>query len=173
MDSEGKSRPHGRTLLCMGSSAYKAKELPAEIKARVDNAINRTMTIIVAEAHGACRAFQNYLHGTGYRNVVVGHAKSMRYNAGDWPTKQYGLTLKEREKGMVEACDEAAVIWVNRSSVIASNLECLKRLGKPTFLYEYSTKTGKLKFGMLDPQRVYDPHYYKAAYYRTRRRPST
>lgn len=153
----------------MGSSAFKAKELPAEIKERIDDAIDRNMTIIVAEAYGACRAFQDYLHGKGYRNVVVGHAKSIRYNAGDWPTKQFGLNLKEREKGMIEACNEAAVIWVNNSGVIAYNLELLKRLGKPTYIYKYSTKTGKTKSGILDPQRVYNAYYYRAAYYRKRK----
>jgi len=25
----------------------------------------------------------------------------MRYNAGDWKTMQYGIDLKEREKGMI------------------------------------------------------------------------
>jgi hypothetical protein len=173
MEPDDKSKSQGKSLLLMGSSAYKAKELPAEIKKRVDNAINRNMRIIVAEAHGACRAFQDYLNGKGYRNVVVGHAKSIRYNSGNWPTKQYGLELKEREKRMIEACNEAAVIWVNSSGVIAYNLELLKRLGKPTYLYEYLTKTGKAKFGILDPTRVYNPHYYRAKYHRKRKRASS
>jgi hypothetical protein len=150
----------------MGSSAFKANELPIDIKERIDDAIDQGMTIIVAEAHGACRAFQNYLHFKGYRNVVVGHAKSIRYNAGNWPTKQYGLDLKDRERAMIEDCDEAAVIWVNNSGVIANNLEMLKRLGKLTFLYEYSAKTGKAKSGMLDPKRVYNPYYFMAEYYK-------
>jgi hypothetical protein len=34
----------------------------------------------------------------GYRNVVVGHARSMRYNAGGWKTVQYGTDLKGRER---------------------------------------------------------------------------
>jgi hypothetical protein len=154
----------------MGSSAFKAGELPVEVKERIDDAIDRGMTVIVAEAHGACRAFQDYLHSKGYGNVVVGYAKSMRYNAGGWPTKQYGLELKDRERAMIEDCDEAAVIWVNNSGVIANNLELLKRLGKPTFIYELSTKTGKTNSGMLDPKRVYNPHYYWAEYYRKRKR---
>jgi hypothetical protein len=154
----------------MGSSAFKANELPVDIKERIDDAIDRGMTIIVTEAHGACRAFQNYLHFKGYRNVIVGHAKSIRYNAGNWPTKQYGLELKDRERAMIEDCDEAAVIWVNNSSVIANNLELLKRLGKPTFLYEYSTETGKARSGMLDPKRVYNPYYFIAEFYKKQKR---
>ena len=170
MEPDDKSKSQGKKLLLMGSSAFKAKELPAEIKERIDDAIDRSVTIIVAEAYGACRAFQDYLHVKGYRKVVVGHAKSIRYNAGNWPTKQYGLDLKEREKGMVEDCNEAAVIWVNNSGVIANNLEILKKLGKPTFIYECSTKTGQVKAGMLEPKRVYNPNYYRAKYYRKRKR---
>jgi len=58
----------------MGSSAFKAKELPAEVRERIDEAIKRGMTIIVGEAPGANRLYQDYLNAKGYRNVVVGHA---------------------------------------------------------------------------------------------------
>lgn len=169
METSNKPRSKSKKLLLMGSSAFKAKELPYEVKERIDDAMDRGMTIIVAEAHGACRAFQDYLHFKDYRNVVVGHAKSIRYNAGNWPTRQYGLELKDRERAMIEDCDEAAVIWVNNSGVIANNLELLKRLGKPTFLYEYSTETGKARSGMLDPKRVYNPHYFVAEYKKQKR----
>ena len=159
-----------RKLLLMGSSAFKAKELPAEVKEKIDEAIARKMTIIVGEAHGANRAYQNYLKSKEYRNVIVGHALSLRYNAGNWNDKQFGKNLSERERGMIEDCDQAIVIWVNRSSVIANNLELLKRLGKPTFLYEYSTDTDTARAGELDPERTYDPYYYMKEYYRTRKR---
>ena len=56
---------------------------------------------------------------------------------------------------MIEDCDSAIIIWVNQSSVIAENLERLKRLGKPTFVYECSTKSGEDRFGELSPTRVY------------------
>jgi len=117
LEANRKPKPKNKKLLLMGSSAFKAKELPSEVKERIDDAMDRNMTIIVAEAHGACKAFQDYLHLKGYRNVIVGHAKSIRYNAGNWPTKQYGLELKDREKAMIEDCDEATIIWINNSGV--------------------------------------------------------
>ena len=40
------------------------------------------------------------------------------------------------------------------------NLEILKRAGKPTFLYEYYSKTGKGKAGWLDEKRLYDKYWY-------------
>ena len=55
------------------------------------------MTFIVAEAHGSCRLFQDYLAEKKYRNVIIGHARSIRYNIGDCPTIKYGDNLKERE----------------------------------------------------------------------------
>jgi hypothetical protein len=64
---------------------------------------------------------------------------------------QYGKNLREREKRMIEDCDSAVVIWMNKSRVIAENLELLKRLGKPTFLYECSDKTDEVSAGGLDP----------------------
>ena len=87
--------------------------------------------------------------------MIVGHARSIRYNAGDWTTVKYGDDLKEREKKMIEDCDSAVIIWVDRSSVIAANLERLRKLGKPTFVYEYSTKDNNEKYGPLEPTRNY------------------
>ncbi len=157
-------------LLLMGSSAFKDRSLPVEVKERIDGAIKGKMKIIVGEASGACRLYQDYLKSKGYRNVVVGHAVRLRYNAGDWKVVKYGRNLKERERGMIEDCDSAIVIWMNKSGVIAKNLELLKRLGKPTFLYECSSKTNTVRAGELDPNRVYDPFYHMGERYRGRRK---
>ena len=116
----------------MGSSAFKADELPGVLRDKLDEAMALGVSFIVGEAHGACRRFQDYLWSRGYEDIVVGHARSIRYNAGGWRTLQYGDDLKERERGMIEACDSAVVIWVNNSGVIAKNLELLRRLGKFT-----------------------------------------
>jgi hypothetical protein len=153
-------------LLLMGSSAYKAQKLHPRLRERLDNAIALGMTIIVGEAKGASRTFQDYLASKGYRNVVVGHAKSIRYNAGGWETRKYGDDLKEREKRMIEDCDTAIIIWANRSSVIAENLEKLKRQGKPTLLHEVDTETGAERIGDLSPNRIYSRYYASAGFYR-------
>ena len=146
------SHASGGKLLLMGSFAFKANELPAPVKERIDEAIARNTTMIVAEAHGACRRYQDYLKSRGYTHVIVGHARSIRYNAGDWRTVRYGDDLKER--GMIEDCDSAMIIWVDSSGVIAENLERLKRLGKPTFVYEYSTRDGEERFGNSIPREL-------------------
>jgi hypothetical protein len=155
-----------KKLLLMGSSAFRVREMPVEVKERIDEAIERGLTIIVGEASGANRLYQDYLNAKGYRNVVVGHAVRLRYNVGNWKDVQYGKDLKERERKMIEDCDSAIVIWMNNSGVIAENLELLKRLGKPTYLYECSSETGKVRAGVLDPQRTYDPFYYMKEHYR-------
>jgi hypothetical protein len=153
------ARGSGGRLLLMGSSAFNAEELPTVVRERIDEAMARNMTMVVGEARGACRRYQDYLSSKSYMDVIVGHARSIRYNAGDWRTVQYGDDLKEREKAMIEECDSAIIIWVNESSVIAENLERLKRLGKPTFVYEYSTRDGSERFGELDPTRSYSRYY--------------
>jgi len=81
---ESNTRSKSKRLLLMGSSAFKARELPIEVKKRIDKAVERGMTIIVGEAAGACRLYQDYLKSRGYKNVVVGHAVRLRYNAGSW-----------------------------------------------------------------------------------------
>lgn len=160
MNMESKARSENKKLLLMGSSAFKDRELPVEVKERIDQATESGMTIIVGEAPGANRIYQDYLKARGCRNVVVGHAVRLRYNAGNWKDVQYGKDLKERERKMIEDCDSAIIIWMNNSGVIANDLEILKRLGKPTFLYECSSQTDKVRAGELDPRRTYDPYYY-------------
>lgn len=81
--------------------------------------------------------------------------------------------MKERERRMIEDCDSAVIIWINNSGVIAENLELLKRLGKPTFIYEYSTITHSVEAGWLDPNRTYDPYYHMKEYYRKRKEQTT
>jgi len=166
----GDSPSEGKKLLLMGSSAFKDRELPVGVKERIDGAIARGMTILVGEAPGANRIYQDYLNAKGYRNVVVGHAVRLRYNAGNWTDVQYGKDLKERERRMIEDCDSAIVIWMNNSGVIANDLEILKRLGKPTFLYECSSETEHVRAGELDPNRTYDPFYYVKDHYRRLKR---
>jgi hypothetical protein len=145
----------GRKLLLMGSSAYKMKELPSEIRERIDLAIENGVLFIVAEAHGSCRLFQDYLASKNYRDVVIGHAKSLRYNAGGWQDVKYGNNLKERERNMIRDCDYAIAIWQDNSSVIAENLEYLKKFRKSTFLFEYNSSDGTFQAGELDPRRSF------------------
>jgi len=150
----------GRRMLLMGSKAFRQKRLPVKVAKKVDEAIGRKMKVIVGEVPGSCKLFQDYLQSKKYKNVVVGHAKSIRYNAGNWKTKQYGSNVSEREHNMIRECDSAILIWQDNSGVIAENLEILKRAGKPTFVYEYDSKTGKGKADWLDEKRLYDKYWY-------------
>jgi hypothetical protein len=164
-----KEKLTGKKLLLMGSKAFKEKELPHQVREKIDEAIVLDMTIIVGEAPGACRLFQDYLQSKQYPHVIVGHARSMRYNVGAWKTVKYGDDLKERERNMIEDADSALIIWVDKSGVIAENLEFLKRREIPTFIYEYETKTGRERTSWLDPGRIYDPYYYKKEYWRSQK----
>ena len=78
MNMEGEAKPEGKKLLLMGSSAFKNRELPVEVKERIDKAIESRMTIIVGETPGANRIYQDYLKTKDYPNVVVGHAVRLR-----------------------------------------------------------------------------------------------
>lgn len=45
----------GKKLLLMGSSKYRAEELPREVKERLDAVIYSGVTFIAVEANGSCR----------------------------------------------------------------------------------------------------------------------
>ena len=163
----------GKRLLLMGSKAFEDRELPEEVKRRIDAAMEQEMIIIVGEAKGASHLYQDHLQSKNYRDVIVGHARSLRYNAGNWSDIKYGDNLRERERNMIEDCDAAIVIWMNKSSVIAGNLERLKWLGKPTFLYECSIYTEELYAGPLDQNRIYEPYLYQKLLTKYGKTPST
>jgi hypothetical protein len=57
---KNESRIKSKRLLLMGSSAFNS-ELPAEVKVRIDYAMDGECKIIVGEAPGACRLYQDYL----------------------------------------------------------------------------------------------------------------
>jgi len=61
----------GTKLLLMGSKAFRAEKLPIEVASKIDETIARSMTILVGEALGACRLYQDYLQSKDYRNVIV------------------------------------------------------------------------------------------------------
>ncbi len=48
-----------KKLLLMGSSAFKARELPIEVRERIDKALESGMKIIVGEAAGANRLYHD------------------------------------------------------------------------------------------------------------------
>ena len=48
--------------------------MPSEVRQRIDEAIACEATVIVGEASGASRLYQDYLESKGYRNVIFGHA---------------------------------------------------------------------------------------------------
>jgi hypothetical protein len=134
----------------MGSKTFKAAELPPQVVEKIGEATARKMMVIVGEVPSACKLYQDHLKSKSYGSVIAGHAKSMRYNAGRWKTIRYGDDVHERETNMIEDCDSTIIIWADNSGVIIENLQLLKRLRKPTFVYEYSTKTNAAKADWLD-----------------------
>jgi len=54
----GKAWASGRKLLLMGSSAFKAKELPAVVRERIDEAMARDITIIGERRMGPAGAIR-------------------------------------------------------------------------------------------------------------------
>ena len=143
----------GGTLLLMASNAFKGRELPDKVALELNEAMARNMRILVGEATG-CRGFQDHLHRARYPLVTVGHMRKVRYNAGDWPTQAFGDDLEEKELRMIEECDSAIVIWVNKSGVIARNIQSLKKQYKPVFLYECWTDTSNVNSGWVEYERA-------------------
>jgi len=60
---------------------------------------------------------------------------------------------------MIEDRDFTVIIWVDYSIVIAQNLDLLKNLGKSTHVHGCSASDNMMRFGEIDPIRVYSVYH--------------
>jgi predicted Rossmann fold nucleotide-binding protein DprA/Smf involved in DNA uptake len=72
------------TTVFLGGSRHISR-LNDEVRARIDNMIERGFPIVIGDANGADKALQSYLKARGYRNVQVYCSGSSFRFAGEFP----------------------------------------------------------------------------------------
>ena len=152
-----------RTLFVSGSSktqfrdsGYYRKQLPKQIKERLNTAMEEQVDIVVGDAPGVDRQVQNYLNKKGYSKVTVyGPGTKVRYSANkDWKTKP--IDAPEFEPGSKEwlakkdiemervSTEGLAIILDEGSKATKKNVERLLANNKNVSVYELS-RYGKKK----------------------------
>lgn len=119
-------------------------KLRKEVKSRLDNIIEKGLTVVVGDANGADKAVQQYLASKGYQQVVVFCMRGKcRNNVGHWPTREIAATpgargfefYSAKDRVMGEEADYGLMLWDGQSRGTLTNIVDLVRQGKPVVVY--------------------------------------
>lgn len=136
-------------------SPYYRKELPKEIRSKIDSYMDSGDKIIVGDAPGIDRQVQDYLNSKGYKNVeVYGPGKEVRYSANSkWNTKaiesgKYAPDTDEwraeKDKVMSKIADRGLAIVLENGGAGATrdNIDRLVSQNKDVSVFELDSKGG-------------------------------
>ncbi len=118
--------------------------LNQNVRARIDNIIEKGFTVLVGDANGADKSVQSYLAEKEYKNVVVYHSEgNCRNNLGNWSVKTVPFTGEKKgfayytakDDEMLKDADFGLMIWDGKSKGTLRNILGLINIGKKTVVF--------------------------------------
>lgn len=136
------------TKVFLGGSRHVSKLAPV-VRIRLDRIIDKELPILLGDANGADRAFQQYLQAMNYQNVEIFHSgDACRNNLAGWNMR--GIAAGARSRGFAffaakdrEMAREASfglMIWDGRSTGTILNVLRLLHQGKKVAVYSVPEK---------------------------------
>jgi hypothetical protein len=132
------------------AGSRRLSKLGKDVKHRIDNIVDKELTVIIGDAYGVDKAVQQYLSSKRYRNVIVFCMEGgCRNNIGKWPTQVITAAQPERkdfsyfstkDRVMVEGADYGLMLWDGQSRGTLTSIVDLVRKGKPVVVYISSDK---------------------------------
>ena len=126
------------------SGSIKIRTLPQAAKEKLNNIINKNLTVLVGDANGIDKEVQNYLNSFNYRNVIVYYAgNNLRNNLGQWETYNVPslgkvgremYTLKDIQ--MALDSDYGLMIWDGQSKGTKKNIDEMLNQGKHFYVIQ-------------------------------------
>lgn len=127
------------------AGSRRLSRLNKDVRRRIDNIVDKRLTVIVGDANGVDKAVQQYLSSKNYSNVVVFcMGGGCRNNVGDWPTRTIMAAdparrdfayYSTKDRAMAEEADYGLMLWDGRSRGTLTNIIHLVRGGKPVVVY--------------------------------------
>lgn len=111
------------TKVFLGGSRHVSR-LNDDVRARIDNMIQKGLPIILGDANGADKALQAYLNTRGYRNVQVycsaGHCRN---NLGEWEVREVPTETRKatfdfyaaKDQAMAQEATVGLMVWDGKS----------------------------------------------------------
>jgi hypothetical protein len=132
------------------AGSRRLSKLSKDVKRRIDNIVDKKMTVIIGDANGVDKAVQRYLSRRNYHNVIVFCMEGgCRNNIGRWCTRVIEAAHPERrdfayfstkDRAMVEEADYGLVLWDGQSRGTLTSIVDLVRKGKPVVVYISTNK---------------------------------
>ena len=127
------------------AGSRRLSRLSKDVKRRIDNILDKRLTIILGDANGADKAVQQYLKSRQYDNVIVFCMEGgCRNNVGEWPVRKIAAAdpsrhdfayFSTKDRAMVEEADYGLLLWDGNSRGTLRSIVDLVRHGKPVVVY--------------------------------------
>lgn len=132
------------------AGSRRLRKLSRDVTHRLDNIIEKGLTVLVGDANGVDKAVQSYFHKKRYSNVQVFCMEgTCRNNVGNWPTHSVSAANPNRrdfayystkDRVMTEEADYGLMLWDGESRGTLTSIVELVREGKPVVVYFSPTK---------------------------------
>jgi len=127
------------------AGSRRLSKLSQEIKRRIDNIVDKHLTVIIGDANGVDKAVQQYLSKKGYSDVLVFCMDgSCRNNIGNWTTQEIKAANPGRrdfayyatkDRAMVKEADYGFMLWDGESRGTLTSIVELVRDAKPVVVF--------------------------------------
>lgn len=126
------------------SGSRKIGRIGQDVRGRLENMVQKGLTIVVGDANGADKAMQSCLHELGYSDVTVYFVGAApRNNVGNWPTRNVVADTKlqgrefyaQKDREMAGGADLGFVLWDGKSSGSVQNMLWLVAQKKTVVVY--------------------------------------
>ena len=127
------------------AGSRRLSRLNNDVRRRIDNIVDKGLTVMVGDANGVDKAVQRYLNSRHYSNVLVFCMEGgCRNNLGGWPTRKVAAAdparrdfayYSTKDRAMVEAADYGLMLWDGKSRGTLRSIVDLVRQKKPVVVY--------------------------------------
>lgn len=127
------------------AGSRRLSKLNHEVKRRIDNIVDKRLTIVIGDANGVDKAVQHYLSKKGYSNVIVFCMDGFcRNNAGNWKTQEIKAANPDKrdfsyyatkDRAMVKEADYGFMLWDGDSRGTLTSIVELVRAAKPVVVF--------------------------------------
>lgn len=140
---------NGTKVFIAGSR--RLSKLSRDVSHRLDNIIEKGLTVLVGDANGVDKAVQTYFNNKRYPNVQVFCMEgNCRNNVGNWPTRTVSAANPSRrdfayystkDRVMTDEADYGLMLWDGESRGTLTSIVDLVGKGKPVAVYFSPKKT--------------------------------
>ncbi len=133
------------------AGSRRLSKLSKDVKRRIDNIMDKGLTVIIGDANGVDKTVQKYLSAERYSNVIIYCMQGgCRNNVGMWPTRTIAASnpgrkdfayFATKDRAMVEEADYGLMLWDGQSRGTLTSIVDLVRKEKQVVVYISTDKS--------------------------------